>query len=309
MFEELFSESGFSLDRCRAFLAITEAGGITQAAAGSASRQSQLSRQLGELESWLGARLMVRGRGRFALTDTGKQLSSILKTSFSEMVRLKAYATEGLQTVRIGAGESLLQWVVLPALVRTERAGLLMEWQLKNLRSEDIISELLDGGLDFGLIRRMDVPAGLRSKTVVTMKYVLCVPKQFVPLLKDAKSTMRPPLATLEGASHLDEFAVNLKGAVAKRWERRFICTSLSQVAEAVRLGAAAAILPEQIVHLAADAAAALFPIKAGKADGVTLMLLWNPIAQHTWKGFETCRTSLEQALAKSLSAGQYEMH
>ena len=57
MFDELFSESGISLDRCRAFLAIVEAGGITQASEGSTSRQSQLSRQLGELETWLGAKL------------------------------------------------------------------------------------------------------------------------------------------------------------------------------------------------------------------------------------------------------------
>jgi DNA-binding transcriptional LysR family regulator len=309
MFEELFSESGFSLDRCRAFLAIAEAGGITQAAAGSASRQSQLSRQLGELESWLGARLIVRGRGRFALTDTGKQLAANLKTSFSEMVRLKATATAGLQTVRIGAGESLLQWVVLPALVCAEKAGSHMEWQLKNLRSEDIVSELLDGGLDFGLVRRVDVPTGLRSKAVGAMKYVLCVPKQFVPLLKNAKSTERLPLATLEGASHLDEFTVNMKIAVAKRWERRFICTSMSQIAEAVRLGAAAAILPEQIIHLAAGAAAVLFPLKAANADGVALMLIWNPITRNTWTGFETCRASLEQALTKSLRAGQHAIH
>ena len=49
MFEDLFLESGFSLDRCRSFLAIVDAGGITQASEGSASRQSQLSRQLSEL--------------------------------------------------------------------------------------------------------------------------------------------------------------------------------------------------------------------------------------------------------------------
>ena len=196
MFDDLFSESGLSLDRCRAFLAIVEAGGITQASEGSTSRQSQLSRQLGELETWLGAKLLTRGRERFSLTETGKELAMILKTSFSDLDRLRTSCSDRLPLLRLGAGESLLQWVAIPGLAEISSSRVKARWSLKNLRSEAVFNGLVDGSLDFGIVRRSSPVKALRSESLGQLAHGLFIPER---LYKKAtgKQPFRLPLAIL----------------------------------------------------------------------------------------------------------------
>ena len=67
MFEKLFAQSGLSLERMKAFAEIVEAGGITAASGDDSNRQSQLSRQLKELERYFGAELLKRGQQRFTI--------------------------------------------------------------------------------------------------------------------------------------------------------------------------------------------------------------------------------------------------
>ena len=52
---------GLSLERLASFLAVVDARGIARAAPGQPVRQSQLSRQIGELERALGVALFERG--------------------------------------------------------------------------------------------------------------------------------------------------------------------------------------------------------------------------------------------------------
>ena len=302
MFEILFSESGFSLDRCRSFLAIVNAGGITQASEGSASRQSQLSRQLSELEGWLGAKLLVRGRGRFALTDSGKRLASLLHGHFSSLARLKADCAGSMQSMRIGAGESLQQWVTIPALAEAGTAWPKVQWHLRNLRSEDVVSGLLDGELEMGVLRRSEVPKGLRSKNVGRMKYALFVPARLGPVLSDAKSSTRLPLAVLEGQSHVEHLLAGLSITLPERWERRLICTSLPQAAEAVRLGLAAAVLPEAIGCQWPASVASAIPLSSRGSAQVDLALVWNPVTSKTWPDFEVCRSWFEESVMARLA-------
>ncbi len=68
----MMGKGGLSIDRLRSFLEIAAAGGIAVAARGNPNRQSQLSRQLKELEEFFDVELVLRGRGRFALTAAGQ---------------------------------------------------------------------------------------------------------------------------------------------------------------------------------------------------------------------------------------------
>jgi len=71
MFGKLFAESGLSLDRLRALLAVGAAGSIVKATDGDPVRQSQYSRQIKELEDFFRTRLIERqGKGtRLALVQ------------------------------------------------------------------------------------------------------------------------------------------------------------------------------------------------------------------------------------------------
>ena len=75
MFENLFAQSGLSLERLKTFREIVAAGGITAAVGNDSNRQSQFSRQLKELERYFGVELLKRGRGPAELTDAGQRRS------------------------------------------------------------------------------------------------------------------------------------------------------------------------------------------------------------------------------------------
>src|SRR5688572_3052813 len=85
MYEKLFTHVGLSLDRLRSFSEIVAAGGISAAAGKDPNRQSQLSRQLKELERYFGVELLVRGRGRLKLTPAGSELHRIVGQAFGAL--------------------------------------------------------------------------------------------------------------------------------------------------------------------------------------------------------------------------------
>ena len=302
MFDDLFSQSGFSLDRCRSFLSIVDAGGITQASGGNASRQSQLSRQLSELEGWLGSKLIVRGRGRFVLTESGKRLATLLHTHFSGLSRLRADCSGTLQTIRVGGGESLQQWITVPALADAGKVWPMVQWHMRNLRSEEVVSGLLDGELEIGMLRRSEVPKGLRSKAAGSIKYALFVPQRLVPQLENTRSGARLPLAFLEGQSHIENLLEGLSVVLPERWERRLLCTSLPQAAEAVRIGIAAAVLPESVARQWPEGTARTIPLPSRDSAPVPLALVWNPATSKTWPGFDPCRRWFESSVISLLS-------
>lgn len=297
MFDDLFTTTGFSVDRCRAFLAIAEAGGITQAASGDPNRQSQLSRQLGELETWLGAKLVIRGRGRFALTDAGSDFLSLLKTCFSDLARLKASCSGQEPLIRVGAGESLLQWLVVPAVALLPHAFTNWKWHFQNLRSEKIIGCLLDGSLEFGLLRTQQVPKQLRVIEVTRLDHVLIIPEAFTAKSKQPGFTMR--IAKLEDGSHLD--AIQAEIAAETRQLVSMQCTSLAQVAEAVRLGLAAAVLPH-FVKIHSVAAHRIVPVRGSHAP-ISLWLAWHPRTEALTPQFAKFRRVFQLALKSASRA------
>ena len=89
MIAELLSESGLSLERLQSFSRVAEAGGVTRAAKGDATKQSLYSRQIKELEEFFGAELMRRkGRG-IVLTTAGERLHAIAREHFAAMIDFK----------------------------------------------------------------------------------------------------------------------------------------------------------------------------------------------------------------------------
>ena len=67
-------DHGPSVDRMREFLAIAEAGSISEAARGLGLPRATLSRRLSALEADLGTRLLIRRTTRLALTHAGEEL-------------------------------------------------------------------------------------------------------------------------------------------------------------------------------------------------------------------------------------------
>lgn len=283
MFESLFSESGLSLDRLRSFLAIAEARGITAAAKGDANRQSQLSRQLAELEAFFGTPLVVRGkRLAFSLTAAGEALKTTLIQAFGSLEAIRQQASGSELPLRIGAGESVLAWLVLP------RLGLLRETHPKalphclNLRSSEIAKRLEEGSLDFGIVRRPVKAKTLKCVRLGTCGYALAVPSRLVKSGPSSQLLTSLPLAVLDDSSSLEELELAANGGSLNITCR---CTSYAQVRAAVLSGQCAALVPD---FMAGDLKSTSSKVVKLPKLKLTLTAVWNPTVLKSRPGAQT---------------------
>src|SRR6266446_9821941 len=151
MLKNLLGTTGLSFERLRAFLEIAEARGISRASNGNPNRQSQLSRQLAELEVFFGTPLISRGRGvAFGLTERGGLLKAIAAQQFAALEELKQQGDRGPLTIRIAAGEVLLAWFIIPAVAAMSKRPANLRLSLLNRRSADVIAGVADGGIELG---------------------------------------------------------------------------------------------------------------------------------------------------------------
>ena len=97
----------------RVFLAVTEAGGFSQAQIALNVSQSTISTQMADLEARLGLKLCRRGRAGFALTEDGKVVYDAAKELFSscETFAEKVNARRGEITgeLRIATADALVE--------------------------------------------------------------------------------------------------------------------------------------------------------------------------------------------------------
>jgi len=147
--------------------------GITAASGGDSNRQSQLSRQLKELERHFGVELIKRGRGPMTLTDAGTRLYQIIGHAFGALEEFRQTSAGEPVELVIGAGESLIQWMLLPRFSRLTTQHPRLNVTLQNLRTEDILKRLADGSVDFGVVSRLGSSRTLASAALGRLDYGL----------------------------------------------------------------------------------------------------------------------------------------
>lgn len=237
-----------SLDRLQSFCLVAEAGGVTKAAKGDAARQSQFSRQIKELEEFFGVELMRRSGRGVALTEAGRRLHALAREHFAALGDFKADCAAEPLRLTVAAGDSLLQWVLLPRLATVQERLPGVSLRLLNLPTVAIASGLADGTLDFGLLRADAVAENVRQTALGGLEFALFVPARLLPAGSErtlsAKEVRQVPMATLEGEGafrrELDRLARRAKAAFNVRLE----VASFPLAARAVRSGAFAAVLP-----------------------------------------------------------------
>lgn len=144
MFEQLSSRRGLSFDRLRALVDLAREGSITKAAGGDPIRQSQYSRQIKELEQYFGVELTQRHGKGVALTEAGKRLAQIARETFHSLDDFQAANQDRQVRVTVGAGDSLLQWLVLPRLGALQKKLPNTQIVLRNCRTRHIVDGLAE---------------------------------------------------------------------------------------------------------------------------------------------------------------------
>jgi len=304
MFESLFSKRGLSLDRLRAFVAVADAGGIARAVGGDPVRQSQYSRQIGELEDYFGVELLRRRGRQIVVSPAGGRLARAVREQFRALMDFSQACADEPVSFAIGAGDSLVQWLLIPRLASLHSRFPGFSFRLANLTTQNIVEGLRELTLDFGIARADGVPAGLGVHTLGAVEYALLVPRALLrprqrhPDFLSAISEF--PIATQAGAS---QFAAHLREMAAGAGVRLRIaleCESFPQALGALRTGHYAAILPR--LALAELDARAFIEIPAPElaSQRRKIVLAWNPRTLRLREHAQELGAAFKTALALS---------
>jgi LysR family transcriptional regulator, nitrogen assimilation regulatory protein len=277
MFAELLSQGGLSLERLQSFCLVAEASGVTKAARGDPTKQSLYSRQVKELEEFFGAELVRRkGRG-IVLTAAGERLNVLARECFASLLDFKS-ACKGLPVeVVIGAGESVIEWVLMPRLAEVRKKLPNVRLKFLNLATSEVVRRLTEGVIDFGVVRRDAVARPLQCVSLGVMGYSLFVPEGLAGVGTGMKALETVPLATLEGEGSFrrELAAIARKNRLPLKIEIE--CASFPAVARAVATGSVAAVLPSvAVVELGRLGAKEIrFPVLDGLKREICLA--WSP--------------------------------
>jgi len=246
MHDRLFAQAGLSLERLRTFREIATAGGITAAAENDTNRQSQFSRQLRELEKFFGVELIRRGRGSLCLTAAGEELNRLAGIALHGLEEFLATCGTEPVALSIGAGESLIQWWLLPRMPPPNRLGNNITLAFENLRNEDILSSLKVGLLDFGVLScTLDEPR-IESVPLGRLEFRLFIPDNL--RRNDAKSgasILRDlPLGQLSDSKTIARALAGEARRTDCRLDIRYRFSSYPQLARAILDGNVAGVMP-----------------------------------------------------------------
>jgi len=246
MYQEIFAQSGLSLDRLRTFCMVAQAGGVTKAAGGDANRQSQFSRQIKELEEFFGVDLFAKhGRG-VSLTASGRSLALIGHLTLQGLTDFTVSCRDKPVEISIGAGDSLLHWVVVPALEKMRAEFPNVNFVFKNSRTREIVEALQTGLLDFGVIQSDAVPKSLVHTRMGSLVFRLFVPKRLLAPKRPKTTTnfTNLPLAGLEGDGAYSKFIEEFCDSHQGQYGVALKCSSFPLITQAIQDGSCAAILP-----------------------------------------------------------------
>lgn len=301
MFEALFSERGLSLDRLKVLIEVRDAGSIAQAAPGDLVRQSQYSRQLRELAEFFGCEVAQRRGKILKLTAQGERLAELAREHLRGLEDFRSECREESVSFTIGAGDSLIQWLVIPQLGEMLRIFPHTRFVTVNLRTNDIVQQISDGRIDFGIIRKSAAAPGLKSVSLGVVSYVALAPEALVRRKKHL--TLREllkgelPLATQttdgQFTSGLREIAktlqINLTPALS--------CQSFPQTMAAVSSGRFVAIVPELALRDLGTSAVQRIADPLLRTLDREAMLAWNPRLVRVRPNASKISTALHAAL------------
>jgi len=145
-----------SLDRLRTLVTIADCGSFAEAARLLHLAPPTVSLHISDLESRVGATLLLRQRGNIAPSAIGETLVAHARRLLAdaeqalEDVRRRAQGLEG--RVRLGASTSAIAHHLPKALERLSAAHPGIDVQISVLTSQETLARLSDGMLDVGLV-------------------------------------------------------------------------------------------------------------------------------------------------------------
>lgn len=295
MYQKLLSQSGFSLERLAGFCAFADAGSIAAVSKGDPSKQSLLSRQIRELETFFAVELVRRvGRG-LELTDSGRELAAIGRQNFKGLADYMARCQRQEWTARLVASNSVAQWLLLPRLKAISERQPGVHFEIFHEQTRDMISGTREGTYDVAFVRKDALVAGLKHEILGEIGSYLFIPKT---LTKQIPKSAAEAITTLPMALPVGgrmRATIERLAATKGRPPRVTVsCTSYLQAAEIVRSGLCAAVLPETALSTLDGKSLHRLPV----SDKLTLCLAWTPRSLETRPALAELISTLRENLA-----------
>ncbi len=294
MYQKLISQSGFSMERLATFCAVADLGSIVSAAKGDPSRQSLMSRQIRELETFFGVELVRRvGRG-LELTEAGRELAAIGRQNFKGLADYAAQCRRQQWSVRIVTSNSIAHWLLLPRLKAVSDAQPNVLFEIYHAQTREMVAGTREGTYDVAFVRKDALVAGFHYAVLGEIESCLLIPKT---LAKTAPKSAAEALSTLPMALPLGgRMRDSLEQLVAKRGTSLRVviaCSSYLQAAQAVQSGMCAAVLPHTAIASLDARKLHRLPIP----DKFTLCIAWTPRNVDTRPALENLIESLKRAM------------
>ena len=246
MYQKLLSQSGFSMERLASFCAVADAGSIVGVAPRDLGRQSLISRQIRELESFFGVELVRRkGRG-LEVTETGRELAAVGREGFKGLSDFAARCECAPWSVRIVASNSISNWLLLPMLKRVADKMPDVRFEIFHEQTRDMIRMTREGTYDIAFVDQESLDDRFGKLPLGKVGFSLVLPKGLVSRVPPdlATALSKAPLALPLGGrlrSRIDEIAdqagVTLQVSVG--------CSSYLQGSQLAESGMCAAALPD----------------------------------------------------------------
>jgi DNA-binding transcriptional LysR family regulator len=306
-FGNLFKEKGLSLDRLAALVEVDDAGGIANAAPDDDSRQSLISRQITQLEHFFDTELKHKTGKTVRLTPAGKQLAKYARDHLQSLEAFQRSCRMEPTEIVIGAGDSLLQWLVLPRIKEVRKALVGTVVELQDLQNLAICNQLRDQAIDFGLLRSDLVSRGsLDGRVLGTFGYSLFIPDKLHPrdskARKDEAALLQElPLAT-QGGNTL--FQRRLEEVAASRgWKLNIHlrCESFPQVSQVLASGQMAAVLPDLATLVLSFDSCWVHPLRSLGELQREVRLAWHPHRLETRPHLVNIKNKLGEVLKFSV--------
>jgi len=300
-FNRLFGEKGLSMERLAALVEVDDAGGIANAAPDDDSRQSLISRQISQLEEFFDVELKNKTGKTVRLTPAGKHLAKLAREHLQSLEEFHRACRKQPAEVVIGAGDSLLQWLVLPRIgkVREALQGSVVE--LQDLQNAAICNALQDHVIDFGLLRSDLVARGsLTGRSLGKFGYSLFIPNKLYQRDKktnEAELLQQLPITTQGGNTLFQRRLEEL--AASRKWKLNvnLLCESFPQAAQILASGQMAVILPDLARLGISFDSVWVFPLKSFDELRREVYLAWHPHRLETRPHLADAKTKLADVL------------
>lgn len=172
--------TNLSLKQLRAFVAVADMGGFTQAAVELHLTQSSVSLLVRELEGELGFRLLERSTRRVRLSAAGTDFYPLARKVLED-VEIAAISAKQLQerkrgSVRVAATALYAATLVPDAMVAFQRQYPGIQVRLADMLNEQVLANVLSGSVDFGVAPQQRSPSSelVQTPLLLDRLHLIC---------------------------------------------------------------------------------------------------------------------------------------